>query len=74
MEIKITYIFKRQDGIIGYSCGVEPQYVEIFEERQVLYPSEYMLLKRIADDKTFSCVWLKDGDVQENYIEEFENA
>lgn len=69
MEIRITYVFKRADGVIGYSCGQMPTGVEILEERPVLYPSEGKELMNIETEERFSAVWLHDGDVQENYIE-----
>lgn len=68
MYIKTTYI-GTLDGINGIWCGFCPEGVEIEEERQVLYPAEGNSLRRIATLEVFSAVWLKDGDVQENYEE-----
>lgn len=62
MEIRITYV---TNGAIY--CGFKPEGVEVIEEREVLYPAEGYELER--DGERFSCVWLKDGDVQENYTE-----
>lgn len=69
MEIRTTYVC---NGAIY--CGFKPEGVEILEERQILYPKDgYELIK---DGERFSCVWLKDGDSQENYeeIEEDESG
>lgn len=64
MEIRITYIC---NGAIY--CGFKPDGVEVLEEREVLYPVEGYELVRISDKERLSSVWLKDGDVKENYIE-----
>lgn len=64
MFIKITYIC---DGAIY--CGFKPDGVEVLEERQVLYPEQNCVLERISDKEHFYNVWLKNGDVQENYID-----
>lgn len=64
MEIRITYIC---NGAIY--CGFKPDGVEVLEEREVLYPAEGYELERITDKERLSSVWLKDGDVKENYIE-----
>lgn len=67
MEIRTTYVC---DGAMY--CGFKPEGVEVKEERQVLYPAEGYKLKK--GDRLYSCVWLKNGDVQENYSEvEVEN-
>jgi hypothetical protein len=64
MEIRITYIC---NGAIY--CGFKPDGVEVLEEREVLYPAEGYELERISDKERLPSVWLKDGDVQENYTE-----
>lgn len=64
MHIKITYIC---NGAIY--CGFKPDGVEVLEEREVLYPAEGYELERITDKERLPSVWLKDGDVKENYIE-----
>lgn len=69
MEIRITYVFKRGDGVMGFACGQMPTGVEILEERPVLYPSEGKELMNKETEERFSAVWLHDGDVQENYVE-----
>lgn len=63
MEIRTTYVC---NGAIF--CGFKPEGVEVIEERQVLYPAAGYELQDKAGNR-FSAVWLKDGDVQENYIE-----
>lgn len=69
MYIDITYVFRRKDGVIGYHCGEMPTGMEILEERTILHPDEGYDLMRISDQEILSAVWLKDGDVQDNYIE-----
>ena len=70
MEIRITYI-GTLNGIKGMWCGFKPNGAIITEERSVLYSEENFDLIRIADEENMgSSVWLKDGDVQENYREE----
>ena len=68
MQIKITYI-GILDDIAGMWCGFCPEGATITEERQVLYPADGYMLKRIATEEILSSVWLKDGDTQENYEE-----
>ena len=68
MQIKITYI-GTLNGIVGMWCGFCPEGAVITEERQVLYPTDGYMLKRIATEEILSSVWLKDGDTQENYEE-----
>lgn len=68
MQIKITYIGTLND-IPGMWCGFCPEGAVITEERQVLYPADGYMLKRIATEEILPSVWLKDGDKQENYEE-----
>jgi len=68
MEIKITYV-GTLNGVSGIWCGFHPPDAIITEERPVLYPAEDKELENILTKERFSAVWLKDGDVQENYIE-----
>ena len=63
MEIRTTYVC---NGAIY--CGFKPEGVEVIEERQVLYPASGCELQD-KEGNRHSAVWLKDGDVQENYIE-----
>jgi len=63
MEIKVTYVCNG-----AMYCGFKPENVEITEERQVLYPADSYELQD-KNGNIFSAVWLKDGDVQDNYVE-----
>lgn len=72
MYIKTTYI-GTLDGVAGIWCGFKPEGAIITEERDVLYPEEGYELERISDGERFSAIWLKDGNVKENYIEVEEN-
>ena len=69
MEIRITYVFKRQDGVIGYACGQMPTGVEILEERSVLYPAQDKELRNKTTGERASAVWLQNGDTMDNYEE-----
>ena len=66
MFTKITYI-GTLNGVHGIWCGFKPEGVAVDEERTILYPEQGFVLKK--ENKTFSAVWLKDGDVKENYTE-----
>ena len=66
MEIKKTYV-GTLGGIKGLWCGFKPEGVVVSEEREVLYPKEGYKLEK--DSELFDCVWLKDGDIKENYKE-----
>lgn len=68
MQIRITYI-GTLDGVAGMWCGFCPEEAVITEERQVLFPADGYMLKRIATEEVMSSVWLKDGDTQANYEE-----
>ena len=68
MYIKITYV-GTLDGKEGMWCGFLPEGVIVEEERPILYPEEGYSLRRISTLEVFSSVWLKDGDVKENYEE-----
>lgn len=63
MEIKTTYVCNG-----AMYCGFKPENVEIIEERQVLYPAVGYELQDKAGN-SYSAVWLKNGDTQDNYIE-----
>ena len=67
MHTKITYV-GTLNGVHGIWCGFKPEGVIVEEERTILYPEQGYVLKK--DENTFSAVWLKDGDVKENYTEE----
>lgn len=68
MQIKITYC-GTLNGVYGIWCGFLPEGVIVEEERPVLYADEGKILERISDKERMNCVWLRDGDVQENYME-----
>lgn len=66
MYIKITYL-GTVNGITGIWCGFKPDNIIIKEERNILYPENgYELVK---NDEHYNSVWLKNGDVPENYTE-----
>ena len=67
MYTTITYIFEK-DGVKGMACGYKPENVTILEERVILHAEDgYTLYK--GDEEVGGAVWLRDGDVQENYHE-----
>lgn len=69
MKIKITYV-GTINGTFGLWCGFKPDNADITEERPVLYAKDGFELVRISDGENVgSSVWLKDGDVKENYEE-----
>ena len=69
MKTEITYIGIDENGISGIWCGKKPSKVKILEERKVLIAEEGMLLKEKETEQIFDKVWLRDGDVKDNYIE-----
>lgn len=68
MYITITYV-GTINGIGGIWNSEPPQEAIITEERQVLHPEKGFSLKRIATEEILDCVWLKDGDTENNYEE-----
>lgn len=59
-----------KDGIV-YVGGEVPDGATILETMDILNAEEDMDLIRIADDENVgSNIWLRNGDVQENYKEE----
>jgi len=72
MHIVNSYYIKRDENYIWLRAGLEPEPKDkIIEERLILNAEEEMDLIRIADDENMgSSIWLRDGDVQENYREE----
>lgn len=66
----ITQVYKyEKDGIV-YVGGNVPEDATILETMDILNAEEGFDLIRIADNENMgSSVWLKDGDVQENYKE-----
>ena len=66
----ITQCYKyEKDGIV-YVGGNVPEDATILETMDILNAEEGFDLIRIADNENMgNSVWLKDGDVQENYKE-----
>ena len=66
----ITQVYKyEKDGIV-YVGGNVPEDATILETMDILNAEEGFDLIRIADNENMgSSVWLRDGDVQENYKE-----
>ena len=73
MFISEVYKYKI-DGIV-YVGGEVPEGAEILETMHILNAEEGFELIRIADEENVgNSVWLKDGDVQENYKEKEQGA
>ena len=70
----ITQVYKyEKDGIV-YVGGNVPEGATILETMDILNAEEGFDLIRKSDNENMgSSVWLKDGDVQENYKEEQQN-
>lgn len=68
MEKRTTYV-GTLNGAKGLWCGFKPEGLEVEEEREVLYADEGKVLKNKKTGDISDAVWLKDGDVQENYEE-----
>lgn len=69
MYIIETYKY-RKDGIV-FVGGVVPEGAEIIDTMIILNSEENYTLIRISDNEDVgSSVWLKDGDVEDNYKEE----
>ena len=63
-----TYKYKK-DGIV-YVGGEVPEGAEIIDTLNILNAEEGNKLIRISDDEDVSnSIWLRNGDVQENYKE-----
>ena len=72
MEIRTTYFgkFEKNGKIIsGILCGTRAEDATITEERNILFPEEGKKLKHKETEILFDTVWLRDGDVAENYEE-----
>ena len=72
METRTTYFgkFEKSGKIIsGIWCGTKPEDATITEERNILFPEEGKKLKHKETEILFDTVWLRDGDVAENYEE-----
>lgn len=58
-----------KDGVVCVSCNV-PEGATILETMDILNAEEGYALIRISDNENVgSSVWLKDGDVEEDYKE-----
>lgn len=69
MYITETHKYKK-DGVV-YVGGEVPNDTEIIEKMVILNAEENHTLIRISDNEYIgSSVWLKDGDLEENYKEE----
>ena len=66
MYTKTTYLGTLK-GVRGLWCGFKPKGIKVSEERVILYPEEGKEL--LKDGERFGAVWLKDGDVADNYTE-----
>ena len=71
MEVRITYK-GTQNGVKGIWCGFKPEGIKVEEELSILYPEEGYVLKHKESGEYFSSVILKDGNSEDNYIEEEE--
>lgn len=66
----ITQCYKYKYNGFVYVGGNVPEGAEILETMDILNAEEEFDLIRISDKENMgNSVWLKDGDVQENYIE-----
>lgn len=69
MYITETYKYKK-DGII-YVGGEVPEGAEILETMEILNAEDgYDLIRILDNENVGSNIWLRDGDIQENYREE----
>ena len=66
----ITQVYKyRKDGIV-YVGGNLPQDATILETMNILNAENNYTLIRISDNEDIgTSIWLRDGDIQENYKE-----
>ena len=68
MHIENSYKYEL-DGVV-YVSGNVPEGATILETMDILYAEDGYDLERIADSENVgSNIWLRDGDVQENYRE-----
>lgn len=69
----LTQCYKYKHNGIVYVGGQVPEGAEIIETMDILNSDEGFELIRISDNENMgNSVWLKGGDVQENYREEKE--
>ena len=67
----INKCYKYDENGIVYVSGQVPEDAEILETMDILNTEENFDLIRISDEENMgNSVWLKNGDVQENYMEE----
>lgn len=72
MYISEMYKYEK-DGII-YVSGEVPEGAELLETMDILNAEDGYDLIRIADDENVGVnIWLRNGDVKENYKEELHN-
>jgi len=68
MNIRQSYKY-RKDGTV-YVGGQVPEGAEILETMDILNAEDGYDLVRISDDENVGAnIWLRDGDVKENYKE-----
>lgn len=68
MKIEKTYKYEK-DGIVYVGTNI-PEDAELMETMDILCSEEGYELVRISDNENVGeSIWLKDGDVQENYKE-----
>ena len=68
MYIENSYKYEL-DGVV-YVSGNVPEGATILETMDILYAEDGFELERIADGENVgSNIWLRDGDVMENYRE-----
>ena len=69
----LTQCYKYKHNGIVYVGGQVPEGAEIIETMDILNSDEGFDLIRISDNENMgNSVWLRNGDVQENYREEKE--
>lgn len=65
----VQYFKYEKDNVIGVSMNV-PEGATILETMDILYADNDKDLVRVSDDENVgSSIWLKNGDVKENYKE-----
>lgn len=68
MQKETTYYVERDGNDAWLGRGVKPLETDtVIEERIMLYAEEGKVLKK--GDFMCSCIWLKDGDTEENWEE-----
>ena len=66
----ITQVYKyRKDGIV-YVGGDVPEGAEVLETMDILNAEEgFDLIRKSDNENVGSSIWLRNGDVMENYFE-----